>query len=543
MDPIVMRAGQALVGAMAGDAWPQVREAVVGFWPNGSKPPQAGGVDVDAELDELREQILHARAASDKDTERALEGAWQIKLQQLLSANPALGRDLSRVTNQILIPALLLEQAESDPGGSQDADGNGMGVSTAVIGQAASDPGGSQDADGNGIGVSTAVIGQAASDPGGSQDADGNGMGVSTAVIGQAAAGLTAIAAIIYGAGALTIALQLFFTHLSWEAVLGQLPHDVILTTGFGQIVLPSIIIGMLGAVLLNFFVNDEHGRLGKQIQLMLQRYLTAEPSIGHFLVWLFTAAFFGALEAIISLPFYISHAHTYFNTGVVIPAFDAMLVSAILSALAVSVALIMLPHPTAEGLLPDLYTRGDSCIKKLLKGTRDGLVKWTRDRLVKWKRVDQFVRWTRVGRLLRWAYPERPPRKPPKPSSLKTMGWMIRAGALIAFAAIPGIATFSAVTLFPASKACSTQFLKGRLEGNLIATNGGWAYMVEYENTSPVQDFIAVVPLSSLQMETIGHAGSCGNLVSNPVNSPSPTPSPSRQPTPSPSRAVTPTP
>ncbi len=493
MDPIVMRAGQALVGAMAGDAWPQVREAVVGFWPDGSKPPQAGGVDVGAELDELRERILHARAASDKDTERALEGAWQIKLQQLLSANPALGRDLSRVTNQILIPALLLEQAASDPGGSQDADGNGMAVSTAVI--------------------------------------------------GQAAAGLTAIAAIIYGAGALTIALQLFFTHLSWEAVLGQLPHDVILTTGFGQIVLPSIIIGMLGAVLLNFFVNDEHGRLGKQIQLMLQRYLTAEPSIGHFLVWLFTAAFFGALEAIISLPFYISHAHTYFNTGVVIPAFDAMLVSAILSALAVSVALIMLPHPTAEGLLPDLYTRGDSCIKKLLKRTRDGLVKWTRDRLVKWKRVDQFVRWTRVGRLLRWAYPERPPRKPPKPSSLKTMGWMIRAGALIAFAAIPGIATFSAVTLFPASKACSTQFLKGRLEGNLIATNGGWAYMVEYENTSPVQDFIAVVPLSSLQMETIGHAGSCGNLVSNPVNSPSPTPSASRQPTPSPSRAVTPTP
>jgi hypothetical protein len=486
MDRIVLRAGRALVGAAAGDGWPQVREAIVGLWPDGSGPPQAGGVNVGAELDELREQVLRARAASDTHTEKALEGAWQIKLQQLLSANPAVGSDLSRITNQVLIPALLLGQSEPDLGGSQDSAGNGLALSTAVI--------------------------------------------------GQAAAGLTAIAAIIYGSGALTIALRLFFTHLSWEAVLGQLPRDVILTTGFGQIILPSIIIGMLGAVLLNFLVNGEHGPLVKPIQLMLQRYLTAEPSIGHFLAWLFTAAFFGALEAILSLPLYDRHAQSYFNTGVVIPACDAILVSAILSALTVSVALIMLPPPTTEGLRHGLYARGDSSIKKL--------VSWMRlDKLVRWTRVDQLVRWTRIGRLLRWAHSKRRRRKPPKSSPLNTIGWMVWAGALIGFAVIPGIATFSAVTLFPDSKACSTQFLEGRLRGNLIATNGGWAYMVEYEDTSPVKDFIAVVPLSSLQMETIGQAGTCGNLVSNPVNEPSPTPSPSRQATPSPSRAATPSP
>jgi len=102
MDQIVMRAGRALVGAMAGDDWPQVRERVVGFWLDGSgPPPQPGGVDMGAELDELREQVLRARAESDRDTEKALEGACQIKLQQLLSASPAVGLDLSHITNQV----------------------------------------------------------------------------------------------------------------------------------------------------------------------------------------------------------------------------------------------------------------------------------------------------------------------------------------------------------------------------------------------------------------------------------------------------------
>lgn len=221
----------------------------------------------------------------------------------------------------------------------------------------------------------------------------------------------------------MTIALRLFFTHLSWEAVLGQLPHDVILTTGFGQIILPSFIIGMLGTVLLNFLVNGEHGPLVKPIQLMLQRYLTAEPSIGHFLAWLFTAAFFGTLEAIISLPFYIRHAQSYFNPGVVIPTFDAILVSAILSALTVSIALIMLPPPTAEGLRHGLNARHDSSAKKRVRWMRLG-------KLVRSMRVDQLASWTRLDRLLRWVRPKRR-RKPPKSSPLNTWSALTPVGLL----------------------------------------------------------------------------------------------------------------
>jgi hypothetical protein len=103
MDPIVLAFGPALVGAIATDAWPRVREAVTGLWRRGH--PQKAG-DTGTELDELREQVLLARRDGDTDTERALEGAWQVRLQQLLRADPTLAGELRRVLDQVLTPAL-----------------------------------------------------------------------------------------------------------------------------------------------------------------------------------------------------------------------------------------------------------------------------------------------------------------------------------------------------------------------------------------------------------------------------------------------------
>jgi hypothetical protein len=104
MDPIVLAFGPALVGAIATDAWPRVREAVTGLWRRGH--PQRKADDTGTELDELREQVLLARRDGDTDTERALEGAWQVRLQQLLRADPTLADELRRVLDQVLTPAL-----------------------------------------------------------------------------------------------------------------------------------------------------------------------------------------------------------------------------------------------------------------------------------------------------------------------------------------------------------------------------------------------------------------------------------------------------
>lgn len=103
MDPLVQAAGTALVGAIATEAWQQVKEAVVALWSR-VHPDRASRVD--GELEELRQQMLRVRSDDDQGTEHALEGAWQLRVQELLRADPALAADLQHVLDQVLRPAL-----------------------------------------------------------------------------------------------------------------------------------------------------------------------------------------------------------------------------------------------------------------------------------------------------------------------------------------------------------------------------------------------------------------------------------------------------
>jgi hypothetical protein len=104
MDPISLAFGAALVGAIATDEWPRVREAVVGLWRRLRPKQQAD--DVEAELGELHEQVLAARRDKDVDTEKALEGAWQVKAHQLVRADASVAEELRRVLDEVLTPAL-----------------------------------------------------------------------------------------------------------------------------------------------------------------------------------------------------------------------------------------------------------------------------------------------------------------------------------------------------------------------------------------------------------------------------------------------------
>jgi hypothetical protein len=103
MDPIVQAAGTALIQAIVTDAWQQVAQAITGLWRR-VHPRNADQVGRD--LGELRRQALQAHTDSDTVTEQALEGAWQLKLQELLNADPALAAELRQVLDQVLTPAL-----------------------------------------------------------------------------------------------------------------------------------------------------------------------------------------------------------------------------------------------------------------------------------------------------------------------------------------------------------------------------------------------------------------------------------------------------
>ncbi|WP_405889488.1 hypothetical protein OG427_02870 [Streptomyces sp. NBC_00133] len=104
MDPVVLAAGTALVGAMATDAWQQTRIAVVSWWRRVRSDQEAE--EVGTELTEVRAQILRAREARDADTEQAVAGAWQLRLQQMLHEDPALEQELRRLLDGELTPAL-----------------------------------------------------------------------------------------------------------------------------------------------------------------------------------------------------------------------------------------------------------------------------------------------------------------------------------------------------------------------------------------------------------------------------------------------------
>ncbi|MGW3353716.1 hypothetical protein ACWDA3_61515 [Nonomuraea rubra] len=79
-----------------------------------ARPDQADAVE--AELVEVREQVLEARRDSDADTEQALAGAWQMRLRQLLRTDPDLAVEIQRVLDEVLTP--VLEPAEQERIGS-----------------------------------------------------------------------------------------------------------------------------------------------------------------------------------------------------------------------------------------------------------------------------------------------------------------------------------------------------------------------------------------------------------------------------------------
>ncbi|MEV6025271.1 hypothetical protein [Streptomyces sp. NPDC052036] len=88
---------------MATDAWQQARAATAALW-HRLHPEHAD--DIGAELETLRAGVLSAREQHDHDTEEALTGVWRLRLQRLLSDDPAAAGELRRLFQEHLVPAL-----------------------------------------------------------------------------------------------------------------------------------------------------------------------------------------------------------------------------------------------------------------------------------------------------------------------------------------------------------------------------------------------------------------------------------------------------
>jgi hypothetical protein len=318
-----------------------------------------------------------------------------------------------------------------------------------------------------------------------------------TSFVGQAAAAITLAGVLIYGSGGLTLALRLAFSRLPWESVLGQLPHDLLLTTGFGQVILPAAITGLLGTVFLDFLVNSEQNAKGlTALRNGLQTYLSDLPSWKHLGWWTLVSIVAGAAEAGIFVCCYIYHESGFSYYGVVVAWWQAFIYVLIISSLAVGMAIIFLPPPPMDvqlRILKSMEAKGDS--KQTVDVTRQDM-----------KRRGQLTR----------------------------TGWKVLVGLLVTFSAIPLWSSISASNLFPFTVACSSGFTKsGQHTGNLIGTNGNWVYMAEYRTSTEhrTQDgkrtavtvyygpYLSVVPLSSVQLLAIGNnvTGECGVWLTKP--------------------------
>ncbi|MEW1655527.1 hypothetical protein [Streptomyces sp. NPDC093707] len=124
MEPLVLAAGTALVSAMATDAWQQARASAVALWRR-VHPERVPTIE--AELTEVRDEVLAARAEGDTTAEEGITADWQRKLRRLVQNDPALGQELQRVLDEELTP--LLPRDESPRSGTitmqATASGNG----------------------------------------------------------------------------------------------------------------------------------------------------------------------------------------------------------------------------------------------------------------------------------------------------------------------------------------------------------------------------------------------------------------------------------
>jgi hypothetical protein len=88
MDPIVAAFGSALVGAIATDAWEQVRDAFIGLWHR--VHPQQEADRIATELDELRGWVLAARHDGDITVilRRRLKGPGSLSCSSCCEPSP-----------------------------------------------------------------------------------------------------------------------------------------------------------------------------------------------------------------------------------------------------------------------------------------------------------------------------------------------------------------------------------------------------------------------------------------------------------------------
>jgi hypothetical protein len=103
VDPLILSAATALVTAMVTDGWQAAREGAVKLWRR-VHPDRAPAVE--AELAEVRADLLAARQSGNASAEGDLAAEWARKLARLVAADQAIAGEIARTRDESWLPLL-----------------------------------------------------------------------------------------------------------------------------------------------------------------------------------------------------------------------------------------------------------------------------------------------------------------------------------------------------------------------------------------------------------------------------------------------------
>lgn len=102
MDPelatLATTAATTLVASLTTDAWERAKTAVGGLW---RRVHPEGSDTVEAELVQVRAEVLAARKADDQQAEQALVSEWQARLRRLLTTDPWVADELRHIVDDL----------------------------------------------------------------------------------------------------------------------------------------------------------------------------------------------------------------------------------------------------------------------------------------------------------------------------------------------------------------------------------------------------------------------------------------------------------
>lgn len=107
LSALAWKGASTVVALLATDAWEKAKTALGSLWRR-AHPERADALE--AELMESRASVLNAREGGDEALENALTLVWQSRLAHLLSTDPALAAQFQHLLNEVLVPALPINE-------------------------------------------------------------------------------------------------------------------------------------------------------------------------------------------------------------------------------------------------------------------------------------------------------------------------------------------------------------------------------------------------------------------------------------------------